>query len=598
MSRSTPESGVAAGADFLWEPSHGRRIMTPERFSEEQREIARTAREFSDQEIMPRVAAIEAKQAGLIPELLRKAGELGLLMVDIPPEYDGLGLDKTTSMLIAEQFSRVGSFAVSLGAHTGIGTMPILYFGTPEQKARYLPDLATGKRLAAYALTESGSGSDALSAKTHAELDADGTHYVLNGTKQFITNAGFADVFTVFAQIGGDKFSAFIVDRDTPGLEVGPEEHKLGIRGSSTCPLTFEGMKVHKSQLLGEIGKGHRIAFNILNVGRIKLGVGNIGAAKCALEVSAKYAQERRQFNQPIASFGLVSSKLAEMAIANFVGETIGYRTTGLIDARTGDSSDPADQVAAIEEFAVEASIIKVYGSEALDFCADEAVQIHGGYGFIEEYEPERLLRDSRINRIFEGTNEINRLIVPGTILKRAIKGQVPLLAHAQKIRESLARGHVPGLGSGELAVEAQVVEFCKWIAVYTLAVAVETYHVNVAEEQEVLGEIADLISTVYALDSVVLRVGDILRGGDDANKGLARDLLTAFAPPAYSAIVHGARHVLMDICDEASLPGHLAAIGHLRSDWPSKVLAAKRRIAQAVLAAGGYPLRSAAPAR
>ena len=589
----TVELAAAAGADFLWEPSEGRAIMTPELFDEEQREIARTAREFSDQEIMPHVAAIEAKQPGLIPELLRKAGELGLLMVDIPPEYGGLGLDKTTSMLIAEQFSRVGSFAVSLGAHTGIGTMPILYFGTPEQKQRYLPDLATGKRLAAYALTESGSGSDALAAKTRAELSADGTHYVINGTKQFITNAGFADVFTVFAQIDGNLFSAFIVDRATPGLEVGPEEHKLGIRGSSTCPLTFENMKVPKGQLLGEIGKGSRIAFNILNVGRIKLGVANIGAAKCALEVSAKYAKERRQFHEPLASFGLVSSKLAEMAVRIFVGETIGFRTTGLIDARAHGTSDSKAQVAAIEEFAVEASIIKVYGSEVLDYCADEAVQIHGGYGFIEEYEPERLLRDSRINRIFEGTNEINRLIVPGTILRRALKGQVPLLQHAQKIKESLAKGAVPAAGNGPLAIERQVVEFCKWIAIYTLAVAVETYHVNVAKEQEVLGEIADLISTVYALDSAVLRVGAILSDGNNPHKSVARDLLTAYAPPAYSGVVHTARHVLMDVCDDASLPGHLAAIGQLRTDWPSKVLAAKRRVAQAVLAADGYPLRA-----
>jgi alkylation response protein AidB-like acyl-CoA dehydrogenase len=581
---------TAGGASFLWQSAE--RIMTPELFSEEQRAIASAAREFSDDEIMPRVAAIESKKAGLIPELLRKAGELGLLMVDIPADYGGLGLDKTTSMLIAEQFARVGSFAVSLGAHTGIGTMPILYFGTHAQKTSYLPDLATGKRLAAYALTESGSGSDALAAKTRAELSKDGTHYVLNGTKQFITNAGFADVFTVFAQASGDKFSAFIVDRLSPGLEVGPEEHKLGIRGSSTCALAFEDVKVPVQNLLGEVGKGHKIAFNILNVGRIKLGVGTVGAAKCALAVAARYAKERRQFGKPIGSFGLVSAKLAEMATRIFVGETIGYRTTGLIDSMSGGSHDSVKQVDAIEEFAVEASIIKVFGSEVLDYCADEAVQIHGGYGFIEEYEPERLIRDSRINRIFEGTNEINRLIVPGTILRRALKGQVPLLAEAQRIRESLAQGRAPVLGSGELAAERQVAEFCKWIAIYVLAVAVETYHVNVADEQEVLGEIADLISTVFAIDSAVLRVGQILSGpGDAARKAIARDLLTAYAPPAYSDVVHGARHVLMDICDDKSLPGHLAAIGHLRSDWPSKVLAAKRRLAQAVLAADGYPL-------
>jgi alkylation response protein AidB-like acyl-CoA dehydrogenase len=579
-----------AGASFLWESS-ARKVMAPELFSEEQREIARAARKFAYGEIFPRIAEIESKKSGLVPELLRKAGELGLLMVDIPSEYGGLGLDKTTRMLIAEEFSVVGSFAVSLGAHTGIGTMPILYFGTPEQKAAYLPDLATGRRLAAYALTESSSGSDALAARTRADLSSDGKYYLLNGTKQFITNAGFADVFTVFAQIGGDKFSAFVVDRTSPGLSVGPEEHKLGIRGSSTCALTFEDVKVPAANLLGEIGKGHRIAFNILNVGRIKLGLGTIGAAKCALEVAAKYAKERKQFNKPIGAFGLVASKLAEMAIGIFVGETMGYRTTGLVDERTAVSHDAGAYVDAIEEFAVEASIIKVFGSEVLDYCADECVQIHGGYGFIEEYQPERLLRDSRINRIFEGTNEINRLIVPATILKRAMKGQVPLLAHSSHVRESLAKGKIPSPGEGEFGIAEQVVEFCKWIATYVLAVAAETYHVHIADEQEILGEISDLVSHVYALDSLVIRVRQICAGTSETNKVVARDILTAFAPPAYSFCVHTARHVLMDVCDAESLPAHLEAIGRLRIDWPSKVIAAKRRIARAVLEADGYPI-------
>src|SRR5580692_11001584 len=443
----TGSDSTPAGASFLWEPTGSRNIMAPELFTEEQREIARAARKFAATEILPRISQIEAKKPGLMPDLLRKAGELGLLMVDIPSEYGGLGLDKTTSMMIAEEFSVVGSFAVSLGAHTGIGTMPILYFGTPEQKAAYLPDLATGQRFAAYALTEPSSGSDALAAKTRADLTSDGKHYLLNGTKQFITNAGFADVFTVFAQVGGDRFSAFIVDRTSPGLTVGAEEHKLGIRGSSTCSLSFEDVKVPSTHLLGEVGKGHRIAFNILNVGRIKLGLGTIGAAKCALEVSARYAKERHQFNKPIGAFGLVASKLAEMAIGIFVGESMGYRTTGLIDGRFAASADADAHVDAIEEFAVEASIIKVFGSEVLDYCADECVQIHGGYGCIEEYQPERLLRDSRINRIFEGTNEINRLIVPATILKRAMKGQVPLLERAGFIRASLAKGNAPVAG-------------------------------------------------------------------------------------------------------------------------------------------------------
>ena len=588
---------MPSGASFLWEASAGRTINAPERFTGEQREIARAARKFAATEIFPRIAQIESKKSGLVPELLRKAGDLGLLMVDIPAEYGGLGLDKTTSMLIAEEFSVVGSFAVSLGAHTGIGTMPILYFGTPEQKAAYLPDLATGQRFAAYALTEPSSGSDALAAKTRADLSSDGSYYLLNGTKQFITNAGFADVFTVFAQIGGNKFSAFIVDRTSPGLTVGPEEHKLGIRGSSTCALAFEDVKVPAANLLGEVGKGHRIAFNILNVGRIKLGLGTIGAAKCALEVSAKYAKERQQFGKPIGAFGLVASKLAEMAIGIFVGESMGYRTTGLIDQRcrpgAGAGEGEEAHVDAIEEFAVEASIIKVYGSEVLDYCADECVQIHGGYGFIEEYQPERLFRDSRINRIFEGTNEINRLIVPATILKRAMKGQVPLIERAAFIRAALAKGDIPKPDEGEFGVATQVVEFCKWIATYVLAVAAETYHVDIADQQEILGELSDIISHVYALDTAVARVRQIAEGvGSELNKAVARDLLAAFAPPAYSFCVHTARHILMDVCDAESLPGHLEAVGKLRIDWPSKVIAAKRRIARAVLEADGYPIQ------
>ncbi len=587
----TESDSTPSGASFLWESSSGLGIQAPELFTEEQREIARAARKFAATEIVPRISQIESKKSGLVPELLRKAGELGLLMVDIPAEYGGLGLDKTTSMMIAEEFSVLGSFAVSLGAHTGIGTMPILYFGTPEQKAKYLPDLATGQLFAAYALTEPSSGSDALAARTRADLSSDGSHYLLNGTKQFITNAGFADVFTVFAQIGGNKFSAFIVDRTSPGLSVGPEEHKLGIRGSSTCSLSFEDVKVPSANLLGEAGKGHRIAFNILNVGRIKLGLGTIGAAKCALEVSARYAKERHQFNKPIGAFGLVASKLAEMAIGIFVGESMGYRTTGLIDRRFAAGSDADAHVDAIEEFAVEASIIKVFGSEVLDYCADECVQIHGGYGFIEEYQPERLLRDSRINRIFEGTNEINRLIVPATILKRAMKGQAPLIERAQFIRSSLARGEAPRAGEGEFGVVGQVVEFCKWIATYVLAVAAETYHVHIADEQEILGELSDIISHVYALDSAVARVRLITEVGSEMNKAVARDILAAFAPPAYSFCVHTARHILMDVCDPESLPKHLDAIGQLRIDWPSKVIAAKRRIARAVLEADGYPI-------
>jgi hypothetical protein len=342
--------------------------------------------------------------------------------------------------------------------------------------------------------------------------------------------------------------------------------------------------------VLGEIGKGHKIAFNTLNLGRIKLGVGTIGACKHALELAATYASERTQFGRAIGSFGLVGEKLAEMALAAFVGETMGYRTTGLVDGRLATAKDGAEKVDAIEEFTIEASIIKVFGSEALDLCADEAVQIHGGYGFIEEYQPERLLRDSRINRIFEGTNEINRLIVPGTVLKRALKGEIPLLERSTEIRKMLAAGELPPRGDGPLAVEMQVAEMCKWISVYVLSVAAETFHVKVAEEQEVLGAIADMIARTYAIDSLVARVQGIEAGGHTARKLVARDILTAYAPRAYGFVFHTGRHVLMDICEGKDLERHLGALKVLQMDWPSKVIAAKRRIATAVLEARGYP--------
>jgi alkylation response protein AidB-like acyl-CoA dehydrogenase len=583
---------LPVGAGFLWEPVGSREVMAPERFTEEQRQIARAGRDFSDNEIHPRLAEIEAKGAGdLVATLLRKAGELGLLMVDVPAEYGGLGLDTTTSMVLAEQFSHVGSFSVSLGAHTGIGTMPIVFFGTPEQKQRYLPDLSTGKLLAAYALTEPHSGSDALAARTRAVRSADGTHFVLNGTKQFITNAGFADLFTVFAKADGDKFTAFLVERRTPGLSVGPEERKMGIRGSSTRSVILEDCRVPAANVLGEIGRGHRIAFNILNLGRIKLGVATVGACKYALAISTRYAKGREQFGKPIASFGLVAGKLAEMAIWTFMGETMGYRTTGMLDARLHTAATDAEKVDAVEEFSIESSIIKVHGSEILNRCADDAVQIHGGYGFIEDFEAERLLRDSRINRIFEGTNEINRLLVPGTLLKRAVTGRNPLLEHSGTIRERLRLADLPKPEDDPLGVEMQVVEFCKWITLYVLAVAAETYTMGVADEQEVLGDVADMVGRVYALDSAVQRVRQIMGGGDERRARIARDILTAFAPRAYGFVVHTGRHLLMDMCDEPALTQHLTLVNTLRMDWPTKVIAAKRRIAQAVLEADGYPL-------
>jgi alkylation response protein AidB-like acyl-CoA dehydrogenase len=574
------------GGGFLFQET-GVPIMSPESFTEEQRMFARTARDFSEKEILSRVKEIEERGAEVIPALLRKAGEVGLLMVDIPEAYGGLGRSKTTSMLIAEQFGRVGSFAVSLGAHTGIGTLPIVYFGTEEQKHRYLPALASGELLAAYALTEPEAGSDALAAKTRAVPDGDA--FVLDGNKQFITNGGFADLFIVFAQIEGSKFTAFIVERRM-GVESGREEDKMGIRGSSTCPLLLRGVRVPRQNVLGEIGQGHKIAFNTLNLGRLKLGVGVLGSAKWSLALSTEYALGRRQFGRPIASFGLVRDKLAEMALRIFVTETIGYRTTGLVDHATADAHTAAEQVAAIEEFAVESSMAKVYGSEMLNFVVDEAVQIHGGYGFIEDYHVARQFRDSRINRIFEGTNEVNRLIIPGTLLRRAAQGKLPLLPRAFEVRHRVEAGAVPEVQAGPLGVERQVEEFTKWITLYTTAVVVEKYQLSVKDEQEALGVLADMMTATYCLDSVTDRCFALMVHGTPRQRELARHLLVAYAPRAYAFVVHSARHLLMDIFDGEELERHLTNVSRMRIEWPSKVMEAKRALAARVLEVGGYP--------
>src|SRR5688500_3723524 len=438
------EITLSPGGGFLLEKTGSTTILIPEMLSEEQRMMKETADDFMRREGEPRTHEIDDKKPGLMRELLRRAGEVGLLGHDVPEEYGGLGGDKTSSSLIFESLSRQGSVAVSFGAHVGIGTMPIVLFGSPEQRQRYLPKLATGELIAAYALTEPGSGSDALAAKTKAVLSADGKTWKLTGTKQFITNAGFADLFTVFAKVDGEKFTGFLVDRNTPGLTIGPEEHKLGIRGSSTCALFLEDCQVPAENVLGVIGQGHKIAFNILNIGRWKLGVGGVGGAKYCLELGIKYASERKQFGKPIAEFDLIRKKIGDIATQIYVGESMAFRTAGLIDARTR-GIDPAapdaqkKEIDAIEEHAIEASIIKVYGSEMMFWAADETLQIFGGAGYITDYPIERVSRDARINRIFEGTNEINRLLVPGTLLKRAMQGRLPLMALVGKIQEELA---------------------------------------------------------------------------------------------------------------------------------------------------------------
>ncbi|HTL31324.1 MAG TPA: acyl-CoA dehydrogenase family protein, partial [Tepidisphaeraceae bacterium] len=418
-----------SGGSFLLEERDLNDVFTPEDFTEEHKQIAATTEEFANNEIVPNADRVEKKEFALTRELLKKASELGITSVDVPEAYGGMEMDKVSSAIIADRIAKSGSFVVAFGGHVGIGTLPIVYFGTDAQKQKYLPKLASGEWIGAYALSESSSGSDALNCRTKAVLSPDGKHYVLNGEKMWITNAGFADVFIVFAKVDGEKFTAFIIERGFPGFTVGAEEHKMGIRGSSTCPLILNDCQVPVENLLGDIGKGHIIAFNILNVGRFKLGAGCVGGARNSLQHAIQYAKQRKAFTKTIADFGLIREKIAQMAAEIYVGESAVYRTVGMMDVALGEidkhSPDAAKEIRkAIEEYAVECSVIKVWGSEMLDRTVDETVQIYGGYGFVEEYPAERAYRDSRVNRIFEGTNEINRLIITGWLLKRAMSGQ------------------------------------------------------------------------------------------------------------------------------------------------------------------------------
>src|ERR1700758_4759291 len=442
---SAPAKAVTGGS-FLIEERQPSDVFTPEDFSDEQRQIAETAAQFAANEVLPAAEAIESKDFATTRGLLKKAGDLGLMAVDVPEAYGGLAMDKVTSAIIADRMSKLASFSVAFSAHVGIGTLPLVWYGTDAQKRKYLPKLASGEWIGAYALSESSSASDAMNCRTRAVLSPDGKYYVLNGEKMWITNSGFADLFTVFAKIDGEKFSAFLIERNTPGFSVGPEEHKLGIRGSSTCPLILADCKVPVENLLGEAGKGHHIAFNILNIGRFKLGAACVGGARNSLQDAIQYAVDRKAFGKSIADFGLIQEKLAECAAGIYAGESMVYRTIGMIDAALADVDAHGEGASReiqkrIEEYAVECSILKVWESEMLDMVVDHSLQIYAGYGYVEEYPAERAYRDSRINRIFEGTNEINRLIITGWLMKRALSGQLPLMAAIKQLMEEVMAG-------------------------------------------------------------------------------------------------------------------------------------------------------------
>ena len=586
---------VPAGGRWLVDPVGSSPQFTGAEFSDEDLLYATTAEDFVRNEVLPRLDDIERKQEGLMESLLRRAGELGLLMIDVPERFGGLGLSKATSMLVCERSALCGSFSVSWGAHTGIGSLPLVYYGTDAQRERYLPRLATGEWLAAYALTEPGAGSDALAAKTRAIPVADG--FRLTGTKQFITNAGFADLFTVFAKVGGEHFTAFLVERGSQGLSTGPEEHKLGIRGSSTRQLILEDVFVPADLVLGTVGQGHKIAFNILNVGRFKLGAGAVGAAKDCLTHALAYSLERRQFDRPIASFGMIQRKLADMAVRIYVADSMSYRTAGLMDAAAAAippfaaDADMRMVREVIEEYTIEDSILKVFGTETLDLVADESLQVLGGYGFTAEYPVERHYRDSRINRIFEGTNEVNRLIIPATLMKRMSQGRLPygdFLAQLESELGNPARRPTPG--TGPLALETHATEMAKRVIAYVLRVLMEHDLASLANQQQHLEILSNMIIDVFAMDSVVNRTR-LLLGRDQAANALRLALTHVFVASANARVLGGARRLIANEVDGEELRAHGAVLDGLVPEFPIRTIAMKTQIAERLAACGLGPV-------
>jgi alkylation response protein AidB-like acyl-CoA dehydrogenase len=585
------------GGSFLTEERQPQDIFTPEDFSDEQRQIAKTAVEFTTNEVVPAAAEIEAKNFTVTKGLLRKAGELGLMAVDVPEAYGGLELDKVTSAIIAESMSQLASFSVAFSAHVGIGTLPLVWYGTEAQKRKYLPKLATGEWIAAYALSESSSASDAMNCRTRAVLSADGTHYVLNGEKMWITNSGFADLFTVFAKIDGEKFSAFLIERGTPGFSVGKEEHKLGIRGSSTCPLILADCRVPVENLVGEAGKGHHIAFNILNIGRFKLGAACVGGARNGLANAIQYSKERKAFGKSICEFGLIQEKLADCAVGVYAGESLTYRTIGMIDdalagVDTGAEGASKEIQKRIEEYAVECSILKVWGSEMLDMVVDHVLQIYAGYGYVEEYPAERAYRDSRINRIFEGTNEINRLIITGFLMKRAVAGQLPLLGAIKQLMDEVMSG--PGAQEdreGPLAAEEKMLAGAKKLALFAAGAASQKYGQALAEQQEIMGALADCIMEVYALESCLLRARKLLatKGAHAARQAVA--MTQYYAVKSLQTVERAARKVIGAVAEGDMLRTQVAILRRLAKYEPADTVGLGRQIARHVLSAGRYSL-------
>jgi len=593
MAAAIEAKEIVKGGSFLIEEQTPESIFTPGDFNEEHRMIADTTRQFMDAEVLPRIAELEAKDWKLARALVKQAADLGLVGANIPEEYGGLGLDQTSGAIIAENIGRSASFATTLGAQSGIGLLPIIYFGTEAAKQRYLPPIAAGDLITAYALTEASSGSDAMAAKATAKLSDDGKEYILNGEKMFITNGGFADIFIVFAKVDGDKFSAFIVERQE-GCKNGAEEHKMGIKGSSTTPLILADARTPVENLLGDIGKGHKIAFNILNIGRFKLGAMCLGGMKLAMHESVRYANERQQFGRSISSFGAIKSKLGEMAIRTWVGEAMIYRTLGMIEEGLGavaDSKDMDARLKAIEEYAAECSIIKVALSEYCDFVTDEMVQIFGGYGYSADYPAERAYRDTRINRIFEGTNEINRMLIPGRLMKAALSGRLALLPAAQALMDEILSPSMASFDLDEslLATEQKLAQNAKKVALMTLGTAAQKYMMGLSDQQEVLMNVADIIMDTYAMESAILRTRKMAAAqGEDAVAQYA-EMTRVFCNDAVERIEAVAKNTLAAMAEGDELRTLLAALRRFTKMTPMNTVAARQRIANAMIEANRY---------
>ncbi len=587
---TTTTTTARRGGAWLLEDVAPAESFTPERMTEEQRLIDQTTREFVVNEVVAQNDQLETKDWDLARRLLRRCGELGILGTDVPEEYGGIALDKVSSAIIAGRLGQSGSFSTTFGAQTGLAVLPIRMFGTADQKRRYLPKLVTGEWVGAYCLSESGSGSDALGAKTRAVRRPDGS-FVLNGEKMWISNGGFADLYVVFAKVDGEQFTAFLVERGFEGVSSGAEEHKMGLAGSSTTPVILQDARVPAENLLGEVGKGHKVAFNVLNYGRFKLGAATVGSAQAAIGEAARYAAQRRQFGQPIASFGAIKHKLGEMTVRAYAIESMVFRTAGLIDAALEDHAAEDDDalLAALEEYAVESSILKVAGSEILNYVLDENIQIHGGNGYVKDYPAERHYRDSRVNRIFEGTNEINRLLIPGMLVRRAVRGQLPLIQAARQLQdELLSPPPLEAGGDGHLAPQAGAVRMFKKAGLAVLGLAMQTYGEKLSDEQELLSFTADILIDAYAAESMVHRARQAHDDGT-GTAALQADAACAFVSDAAGRIDGAARAALAAMAEGDALRTHLAALRRLLKVPPVNTVAIRRRLADQTVERAGY---------